>query len=190
MKAHLSPEQFVDAVDGVTTDSVGRHLETCASCREDLAALSRAMRDVQQTSEVPEPSPLFWDHFSARVRAATEEVGIGAQSASWTWWRRPALAVAAIAVLATVMIVRRPPPAAVPPGPDLVQVAPAVNVVEAVEGDPAWDLVVTLASGLSSDDIHEITPPSVAASDLVESLTPAEREMFVRLVQREMGGVE
>ncbi len=44
------------------------HLETCAACREQAAALARDARATRRAVDVPEPSPLFWEHFSARVR--------------------------------------------------------------------------------------------------------------------------
>jgi hypothetical protein len=68
---HLTPDQFSDCAEGVETESARSHWLSCSACRtqvEVLRATVTAARDV----DVPEPSPLFWDHFSARVHEAVE----------------------------------------------------------------------------------------------------------------------
>ena len=73
--AHLAPEQFVDIADGVLAESSGDvapHLAACAACRQQLADV-RAMMAEAVDVEVPEPSPLFWEQLSSRVRAAVAE---------------------------------------------------------------------------------------------------------------------
>ena len=66
---HLSPEQFIDALDGTAAEPVREHAESCESCGTRLEEL-RALARMAESADVPEPSPLFWDHFSARVQAA------------------------------------------------------------------------------------------------------------------------
>ena len=64
---HLDPEALIDFAEGEREETATRHLAECVRCRvqlEDMIAAMAAVRDV----EVPEPSPLFWDHLSARVR--------------------------------------------------------------------------------------------------------------------------
>ena len=65
---HLTPEQLVDAAEGGADALADRHLSGCARCRTQLAGLQATMASVAATGgAVPEPSPLFWDHFQRRV---------------------------------------------------------------------------------------------------------------------------
>jgi hypothetical protein len=69
--AHLTPEQIVDAADGVRNASVDAHLAACAACREQVSEFGSAMSSVEDAViPVPEPSPLFWDRFQDRVVTA------------------------------------------------------------------------------------------------------------------------
>src|SRR5258707_1769981 len=72
---HLSADELVDLAEGARPESSAPHLAACGPCRarlNDLRAMMSAVADV----DVPEPSPLFWDHFSQRVHdaAASEEM--------------------------------------------------------------------------------------------------------------------
>lgn len=113
MQKHLSPAAFVDLLDGTTSEAAVSHLDVCAACRDQLAALRALHTEVDRT-EVPEPSPLFWDHLSARVRDA---VAAESTPTSWWgggWWR--AVAVAGTMVLVLLLVAprmwQRPPAAA------------------------------------------------------------------------------
>src|SRR5262245_49230164 len=69
------PVDPVDVVEGAASDARGDnvpHLASCDRCRDQLAALraARTLAAEKEVVEVPEPSPAFWDHFSARVREA------------------------------------------------------------------------------------------------------------------------
>src|SRR5580765_631780 len=100
---HLTPEQVVDVADGVGTASSTRHLRACTACQRQLTEL-RLATSMAAEVDVPEPSPLFWDHFSARVhdavnvghetsvrtRSGPHSGGVGA-AAGW-FTMRPAVA--------------------------------------------------------------------------------------------------
>jgi hypothetical protein len=61
------------------------HLAECARCRAAVAAARGVLADAGGV-QVPEPSPLFWDHFSRRISegiAAAPEPARG----SWSQWR-------------------------------------------------------------------------------------------------------
>ena len=64
---HLSESEFVDLAADALDPRRAAHVETCAPCREQRDALRAMLRDVSAVV-VPEPSPLFWEHMSARVR--------------------------------------------------------------------------------------------------------------------------
>jgi len=79
--AHLTPEQFVDIVDGVVPEADMPHVSTCDACRQQLLEM-RAMMVEAAHVDVPEPSPLFWDRLSSRVRVAVADDV--ARPRSWT----------------------------------------------------------------------------------------------------------
>ncbi len=102
--AHLTAEEFVDLAEGTRSAGSLPHLASCAGCRAQVDALRDTIASVG-VIEAPEPSPMFWDHFSARVRDAVGQE----PSAVWSWvrvgwgWR---LAVAAIGVLVVAVGIR------------------------------------------------------------------------------------
>src|SRR5262249_55116746 len=85
------------------------HLEACETCRARLSELRAAMSAVEKTA-VPEPSPLFWDQFAARVREA-----IAREPEPTSWWAgvrgwltlpsHVAMVVGAAAALILVLVV-------------------------------------------------------------------------------------
>lgn len=157
---HLSPEEFVDAVDGVLDPARQAHVDACPTCRREVTALAALMREASR-AEVPEPSPLFWTHLSARVqRAIADEppaAGLG-------WWRWPVLApMGALAALLVVLVGSLP---RTDPG------APAAAVVTAATAQPTsadapppadialadagpWDVVAELVGTLDWETAGE-----------------------------------
>jgi len=72
--SHLRPEQLVDLAEGVIAATSMPHLASCDACRRELADMRAMLTAVADPDcAVPEPSPLFWDHLSARVREAVVE---------------------------------------------------------------------------------------------------------------------
>src|SRR4029077_15291184 len=108
---HLSARQLVDLAEGTQPESAAPHLASCAICRRQLADM-RAMMSVAAEAEVPEPSPLFWDHLSARVAEAVaaeqapRRSWIGA--VSWTRLVAPLASAAALLLLVLVVSNSRP----------------------------------------------------------------------------------
>jgi hypothetical protein len=99
---HLTPDEIIDAAEGTLDEARRAHRDGCDLCRrkvDDLLALQREIAAVG----VPEPSPLFWDHFSARVRQAVaqEPDSRSRWAALWGW---PALVpLGAMAVVAAAL---------------------------------------------------------------------------------------
>ena len=103
---HLSEVELVDLLDGALPPARERHLDECDSCRATATRMHAAFA-LAKDVEMPEPSPLFWEHFSARVhegvRSAEAEAG---QPAGWFGWAQGATAKWAMsAALLTLMIV-------------------------------------------------------------------------------------
>ena len=79
---HLYPDTFVDLLDGTLAASAVPQLASCDTCRQQLANL-RVTWQAAADVEVPEPSPLFWDHLSARVHDAVS----AEMQPRAAWWR-------------------------------------------------------------------------------------------------------
>ena len=115
---HLSADAFIDLLDETIADAAVPHLASCEACRSQLTQL-RAISEVAVQAEVPEPSPLFWDHLAARVRESVlQEVQQPARVTDWirspgaehvSWWRIGGLVTAAASVVALVVALQVPP---------------------------------------------------------------------------------
>lgn len=195
--SHLTAEQFVDALEHRATlpRRVAEHLAACQVCQQDLATLDEAHQVVRDLT-VPEPSPLFWDHFSRRVRAATSLEPVPHSTALgrfWAgWWRALTAVMVAAAAFAMVFVFR--PALMHRPGTGAPQIAraPASNSPEGLGLDDAsLDVVAVLAADLRTDDLQQLTTPTAdAAGAAMEELTPAQCEEMIRLIKTQMGGTE
>jgi len=185
MTDHLRPEEFVEALDGLAEAPARAHLAACAECRAQVDELREVIRESAGV-ESPAPSPLFWDHFSDRVRHATAILPARAP-----WWQgvwRPA-AVFAAAAGAVALIVALQPRATDAPAL-VVSQAPAAPVAELAEmpDDGSWSFVVGLASELDYADVKQLAEPRAGIADgMIEELTPAQRVELARLLEKEMG---
>ncbi len=77
---HLRDDEFVDWLDGALIETRAKHLEQCERCRAESDRL-RSLMGTVRAAEVPEPSPLYWDNLSRRVRHRLE-----AEPARLPWW--------------------------------------------------------------------------------------------------------
>ena len=69
---HLTPDELIDAVEGTLGGrSAGTPRRRATRAGASWPSLSARLGDAKQAS-VPEPSPLFWQHFSERVRTAID----------------------------------------------------------------------------------------------------------------------
>jgi hypothetical protein len=180
---HLSAVEFVGAIDGRVTVARRTHLEACPACAERMAALRETMSRVREEDDVPEPSPLFWQHFPARVGAVVREVAPDPHP----WWRRPAFAVAGsfVLVLALVFGVRE----ARRPSATNAPAAPAIVDADMTNGDdPAWNLLTDIASSVAREDSEAppFTVKPAAVDRAVSDLSGPEREELRRLLRDEM----
>lgn len=208
---HLSPEEFVDAIEGTLAASRAAHFEACEACRLEAGALGSLVEEAARASEVDEPSPLFWPHFAARVRAATlaEQV----PEAAW-WqprWRLAFAAASVVAIAATVFSLARIPAvslpepsaemAAMPDLPDPIPTpdefpdllageaaSPTGRETARIADPAAWQRVMDLSGSLPAADALTVVP-SAGASGLIEELSQAQLREFMRLLRAEMGGM-
>ena len=201
---HLNPGELVDIADGTRGDDSAPHLAACDACRAQLREL-RAMMTTAKDVEVPEPSPLFWDHLSSRVREAV--AADAAPRASWRGWlvrRRgfldPMLAAGAAAVLIAVVVgsrVHAPGPlvsptvyiAAPPPAAAIADAtAPAVLLDDAaLQNDASLMLVASVSDGVDFDTAREAgLAPNGSAEHAITHMNDAELRELRRLLTEEL----
>jgi hypothetical protein len=201
--SHLSRDELLQAVEG--GDGRLEHLQSCALCRQEVEALASVLRNVAAV-DVPEPSPLFWERFSARVsqgvgQESLGDAGTGARQRSRAGWQDgllqtrpwrvvvPALVGLAIVV---VMVIRsdRPGPAAVT-SRQPAATAPLTQVPSGEEaGTPAdeesWLVFSALATEADPAGSAFSSPAPGVAEGAVLELTDEERGELVRLLKVEL----
>jgi hypothetical protein len=191
----LSRDRLLEAVEAPFSPDTARHLASCPRCRDEVEALRRTYEAVRAV-EVPEPSPLFWDHLTARVReaiAAEPLPGDARRASMWSlgarrWWR-PACAATLILIVGFAIDrgMRRAP------GPVRVESDSTPAKYEAstefdLAGGADWQFIVDVAAG-AADDVGG-APTADAALDAgpgaaelaVSELSPDERRELVKLL--------
>jgi hypothetical protein len=184
MSEHLSTQEFVDAIDGTLPDARRAHLTSCGVCAREVAELGGLTLETRRALVVPEPSPLFWDHFSARVRAATDAQVIRPLS----WWDRawrPVIAISAVAAaLMLAVFVARPEPTK---PVDVATTATSLVTPEQVLDDASMEFMVQIAADVSNEELQAARPRKAATADAIDELTPEQQAAFIRLIKAEIG---
>jgi hypothetical protein len=193
MTTHLSSQEFVNALELGLAPSRQAHLDGCVSCQTQVAELREVMEHAASGASVPEPSPLFWDHFQARVLAAVATGDTPPTRQAWwqswasarTWLTASATVIAVIAAVA--LYVGRPPV----PAPDVLTddagLADNAEATFLVPNGDEWDFVAGIIGALEGDDIREVLTPSHDAVDAAfEGLNPDERARFMQLLKAEL----
>ncbi len=185
MTSHLSADEHLAALERTLSEERQAHVSDCRTCQDALARTQAVIAAVR-SDDVPEPSPLFWDHFSARVHAAT--AADAAPASSRYGWRVWVTLVSAAAACALVLVVRNGPAATRGAGPraaDVAAVRSSEPAADTADAEP-FAAVMQMASSLSSDDLSGVVSAAGGDTPLVEDLNPAERAAFVRLLHAEM----
>ncbi len=181
--SHLSRDERLLALDGALDAARETHTAACPACRTEVEALRAVLARVRAV-DVPEPSPLFWDHLAARVgdAIAREPAPVAARG----WWS-PRLAWAAAAVVVTaastgyLMRPQAPPPTTVAAHVAPASVEPAARPLppDPLDVDPSptddgWALIAAVAEDGRHDD--ELFAPQAGQAELsISALSPAER---------------
>jgi hypothetical protein len=194
---HLTSDQLVDLAEGVRTEPSMPHLQSCAVCRAKLAELRTTLSAAGEV-DVPEPSPLFWDHFSARVHDAVEaERANGAFAfGSWLSWRRTApgrigpLWVGSLAAVMLAIVIMTRGWVSETPVPPGSSAAVAASKAEApiIADDASLSLVADLVTDLDWDAAVEAgLTPHFGIADDVTQLNDDERRELNQLLRQELG---
>lgn len=160
---------------------------------EDLIARLRA-------EEVPEPSPLFWEHLSQRVHDAVAVEPV--PSRSWLHgfrvvWAGGVVAAMAVVVLAVTLSTRHAPTGAetTPVAQTQTAVADtavAANALPALEDDVSFAVMGELASEINFEEAGAaglMVSPS-AAEDALSEMSGDDQRALVELLQQEIKNSE
>jgi hypothetical protein len=185
MTSHLRPEEIIDIADGGRPEATAPHLLSCERCRRQLLDV-RATRDAAAAADIPEPSPLFWDHFSIRVAEAIASSG---QPRRWLsfdgWsWRRIAIPLSIATVLVVAAVVVRN-------GDRVAENAPVTERAgepAALPDDPLLDLVADVSVDVDWDSVADagLATHDGTVDTAVMQLTDAERVELHRLLEQEL----
>ena len=181
---HLTPDELIDAVEGLLSEERQSHLAACEQCQRELAGLSSALTEAKQVS-VPEPSPLFWPNFSQRVRVAIDQDA--ATSNNWPAWLRwqVLLPLGAIAMIILALLI------SVPNERRDENVTAALQAPQAPEAPEALDRWAMLADLVGDIDLDTASAAGVTlmpgdAEQAVLQLTAEEQQELTRLLKAEL----
>ncbi len=196
---HLSRTEFVDLIESSLPAERVRHLESCTRCRAEADALRNA-RLVALDDGSPEPSPLFWTHFAARVSDAVRNEPAPIAPARWlrapmvTW--ATAATVAALVIATTVWRTTLHAPSPMRPNsqqaaaPAIVPAgsAPDDLVQDDADTDEAWAVVRAAAIDLNWDDVREagISAHPGDVERVALELSADERVELARLLDKDL----
>jgi hypothetical protein len=192
---HLKDDELVDLAEGARPESSAPHLASCEQCRRQVRDM-RAMMSVAADADVPEPSPLFWDHLSARVHGTVATAA--SQRRPWrdaAAWKRVLMPAWAAAVAALIIVVvlgsRLTAPPASPPASTAVDVtnAEAVDLWNdsASDDDESLTLMASLSAGLDLEGVGD-TDLAVrgSAEHAVTHMDPDDLRELQRLLTQEL----
>ncbi len=207
---HLTSDELIDLAEGIRPEASAPHLQACRQCQRQLADL-RAMMTAAADVEVPEPSPLFWDHLSARVHAAVEADGAPRRAMLITGFTRftafagvtrlmgrrlaiplsmAAFAAIVIATMVTLRVGRGTGGGTMPPGASIDEAAAtmAIDMPAAWPSDPSLDLVADLAAQVDWDaaEAPGLETHEDASDKAIGQLTAGERRELQRLLKEEL----
>lgn len=194
---HLKEEQLIDLAEGTRPESAEPHLASCERCRAELAGL-RAVMAIAAGVDVPEPSPLFWDHLSVRVHDAVGaeatnargSAALGWSSSLWSWRvLLPAAALAALVVAAAIGV-RSPLDVGGAGSPAATAPIAGADAAALVDLDPSLSLLADLAGELNWDDAvgAGLTASSWSVDRVVLEMSAEERQELQRILSEELAG--
>ncbi len=213
MTRHLSDGALLELAERGSSAGGGTapdaHVAACSRCRERLDAVRDALKLAREVA-VPEPSPLFWEHLSARVREsiASEDVphsgGVAAGDRSrvamslFARWR-PAVAAMLVLVCAVVAawwtFAPRDPGAAGTAAQRDTASSPAATAITAdaqpgpadllePASDPSWTLIGQVAGEVDLE--HSVVVQPGTTDRAVLHLSADEQREFMRLLQTDL----
>ena len=192
---HLNADQLIDLAEGASEESSAPHLSSCAACRQQLSDL-RAMMTAVSDVDVPEPSPLFWNHLSGRVSEA-----IAAEPARRNWWSgalswpqvlMPAASLVAALLVVGLLVNGRGPASTMndeskPAVADVLPSRELLSETGSLTTDPSLSLVADLTRSMDAESAGEAgLAASGSAEHAVVHLSDSELRELRRLLAEEL----
>jgi len=194
----LTPDEFVDLVDGTLAAEREAHLATCAACAATATDVREALA-AAMSADVPEPSPLFWPGVNARVQSAIAETPV----TGWRAWLRLDVLVPVAGLALVVMAIASAVDAVSPAGPGSDRLAwtiadgtpsaelasempdaPLADAATTPADDDALAMMADLASSLPEGGWDALGVTRLPDLDIAAaSLTADEREALATLLQ-------
>lgn len=189
---HLSLERRLDYAERPDAASGDLHLAACEACRQEVEKLRATLADLQ-ASPAPEPSPLFWDHFSARVARAVRDTAspvepLPLRRGGWSW------VLGSVALAAALLVVAFGLPARTPVSPAEQQRAEVAETGEdalawtEAEAGEDWMFIADVAESSGDEttlDAGVLLRPG-AAEAAFDALTAEEQQELARLLREEI----
>jgi len=174
MTGHLSEESVVDMASGEGDPRAREHASACPECAARVQESRSALELLQQT-EVPEPSPLYWEALRRGVkqRIAEDKRRVSA------WTMLVPLAAAAAVVLVIWSGSAKPVPVAAPS-------LPAWSPLPAAEDDEGLRVLEGIA--LSAEGEADLDEPAGLAPYLAGLTEEESRALADTLRGRGQGG--
>lgn len=187
---HLTPDELIDAVEGALASDRLAHASSCVGCRDEVGQLASILSEARAVA-MAEPSPLFWDRFSDRVRKAIAiEPAPARRLPQWLQW--PVLVpLTGMAMLLLTLVSAIPTdPGNLNAGtPIVADSASALTEAEAaLAADAGWAVISDLVGPMDFETAQEaglVAAPG-AADQAVLLLSAAEQQELVRLLQQEL----
>ena len=209
MNRHLSSQELVALAEGGLSDDRAAHLDVCVRCRDEASTL-RAVMSALQEVEVPEPSPLFWEHLSRRVSESVASSDTPPTRVAVGWWGWHTGHLRTVVTTATVVLAvvvglsvlrdasrgsdgRVVTDGATPGGvTDATPAALSVSDVGTTQDDAEsdWALVLTMVEAVEWEDDDPDAPfvdRQIVDGALLQ-LSADERRELVRLLEAELSG--
>jgi hypothetical protein len=186
---HLTPDEQIDSLEGTLGPDGAAHLDVCGTCRDAVAGL-RETFDAARRVDLPEPSPLFWQHQAARISALVVDEPMQRPRSAWMYaaWAGSAAAVVA-AGLMFLRTASTPVPSSVAVGLQARDASPALSEPASRDDsdERAWSVVEDLGGEIDGDlAAAALTPATGAADRALEELDTEEQAELVRVLQREL----
>ncbi len=190
---HLSAEEIVDLIDGELALTRAAHPRSCQGCADRVAEIRR-LAGMVNIAPVPEPSPLFWERFSARVASAIRtEPAPRVRGISGLWVRRllPFAATASIVVALLVGLLPGHALNRARSGGTAAGGSPSIDAARlaTLTEDASWGEVADFMENVGAGDAEStlLDPGPGSADEAAMSLSSQEREELVRLLRAELG---
>lgn len=185
---HLTPDELIDAVEEALAPERRAHVHQCPACHQHVLQLSAVLRESREI-DVPEPSPLFWESLSERVRSAIAAEPSVPRLLSWFQW--PVLAPVAALALIVFALISAVPQVRVEPQSDPIarHDEAAANVLALTDAlEESWVVVSELVGDLDIEAAQEagIAVGPGSAEGVVLQLSSAEQQELIRLLRAEL----